>query len=326
MKNCIGIDFGSSNTFIYVPNKGSVYNEPTIIAINTNKKSVVETGYLASKMIGKTSKDVHLYRPVIKGVVARINPSILYLKKAFKEAKIGRGIEKYSVLFPVPSDITPVERQALVTIANSIGFKNVFFENQGLLAQMGSVIDDETKRGSLIVNIGGGITDIVVSVAKEIVIAKSSYFSGDLIDQTILRYLRSKHHLLIGEKTAEYIKMKIGSVEIYPENRLIEVSGRDITSSLPHSIILSTNEIRNVVLPKMEELIDSINDVLSVIPPEIATDILSDGVCISGGGALLSGMREFLEKRLNIPVRLAPDPITSVVNGMRIYIQKHLTK
>ncbi len=324
MKNCIGIDFGSSNTFIYVPNKGSVYNEPTLIAINSANKKVVETGYLAAKMIGRTNKDVNIYRPVVKGVVARINPSILYLKKAFKDAKIQKSIDKYSFLFSIPSDITPVEKQALITVAEAIGAKDVIFENQGLLAQMGSIIDDETKRGSLIVNIGGGITDIVVSVSKDIIIAKSSYFSGDLLDQTILRYLRTKHHLLIGEKTAEYIKMKIGSVEIYPENRLIEVSGRDITSSLPHSIILSTNEIRNVILPKMEELIDTITDALAIIPPEIASDIMADGISISGGGSLLAGMREFLEKRLNLPVRLAPDPLTGVVNGMRMYIQKYV--
>ncbi len=324
MKNCIGIDFGTSNTFIYVPSKGSVYNEPTLIAINPTKKEVVETGYLAAKLIGRTSNDVNIYRPVLKGVVARVNPSILYLKNAFKEAKLEKSLEKYAVLFAVPSEITPVEKKALESIASSLGFKEVYFENQGLLAQMGSIADDETKKGSLIVNIGGGITDVVVSVGKDVNIAKSSYFSGDLIDQTILRYLRTKHHLLIGEKTSEYIKMKIGSVEIYPENRLIEVSGRDITTSLPHSIILSTNEIRNVILPKFEELIDTICDTLALVPPEIASDIISEGICISGGGALLAGMREFLEKRLNLSVRLAPDPLTSVVNGMRYYIQKYL--
>ncbi len=324
MKNCIGIDFGTSNTFIYVPEKGSVYNEPTLIAMNINKKKVEETGYLASKLIGKTTKDVQVYHPIIKGVVARINPSIFYLQKAFKEAKINKIINKYDVLFPVPSDITPVEKQALTKIADELGFKEAHFANQGLLANLGSSFEDDTKRGSLIINIGGGITDIVVSVDKNIIVNKSSYFSGELLDQAILRHIRTKHHLLIGEKAAEYIKMKIGSVEIYPENRLIEVSGKDITSSLPHSIILSTNEIRNVILPKMEELIDAISDTLAVIPAEIASDILNDGVCISGGGALLAGIREFLEKRLNLPVRIAPDPLTSVVNGMRLYIQKYL--
>lgn len=324
MKNCIGIDFGTCNTFIYVPDKGSVYNEPTLIAINTSKKKVEETGYLASKLIGRTSKDVEVYHPVLKGVIARINPSIFYLEKAFKEAKINKIINKNSVLFPVPSDITSVEKQALETVAHNLGFKEAIFANQGLLANIGSSFDQETKRGSLIVNIGGGITDIVVSVSKDIIVAKSTFFSGQLLDQALLRHIRVKHHLLIGEKAAEYIKMKIGSVEIYPENRLIEVSGKDITSSLPHSIILSTNEIRNVLLPKMEELIDTISDTLALIPPEVAADIVSDGICISGGGALLAGMREFLEKRLNLPVRLAPDPLTNVVNGMRIYIQKYL--
>lgn len=324
MKNCIGIDFGSSNTFIYVENKGSIYNEPTLIALNTKQKKVLETGYLAAKMIGRTPKDVSIISPVEKGVVARINPSILYLKNAFKEAKFNKKLNKFSILFPIPSDITPVEKQALQTVANALGADEVIFENQGMLAELGSSIDEEVKKGSLIVNIGGGITDVVVSVSKDIIIAKSSTYSGSILDQAILRYLRTKHHLLIGEKTAEYIKMKIGSIELYPENRLIEVSGRDITTSLPHSIILSTNEIRNVLLPKTDELIETITDVLAITPPEIASDIISNGICISGGGALLAGTREYLENKLSIPIRLAPDPITSVINGMRTYIEKFI--
>ena len=155
-----------------------------------------------------------------------------------------------------------------------------------------------------------------------IILSISSYFSVNLLDQTILRHLIKKHHLLVGEKTAEFIKMKIGSVEIYPENRLIEVSGRDISTSLPHSIILSTTEIRSILLPKLDELIDAVTDVLALTPPELSADIISSGVCISGGGALLSGIREYMEKSLNIPVRIAPDPLTSVVNGMRYLINK----
>ncbi len=323
MKKCIGIDFGTCNTFIYIPGRGSIYNEPTLIAINTSLKKIIETGYLASKMIGRTPKDVIVYHPVENGVVARINPSVLYLKNAFKEAKFKTRLDSYSVLFGVPSNITPVEKKALVTIANELGIKDVIFENQGYLASLGAGIEEETKKGNLMINIGGGVTDIVVCSADNIIISKSSRFSGNMLDETILRHLRKKHHLLIGEKTAEFIKMKIGSVEIYPENRLIEVSGRDINTSLPHSIILSTSEIRSILLPKMEELLDSITDVLAFTPPEISADIISNGICIGGGGALLSGMREYLEKSLNIPVRIAPDPLTSVINGMRTYIEKN---
>ena len=322
MKKCIGIDFGTSNTFIYIPSKGSIYNEPTLIAINTKQQKMVETGYLAAKMIGRTPADITVIHPVEDGMVARINPSILYLKNALKEAKLNKNIETYSVMFGVPSDITPVEKNALITIANSLGINDVILENQGLLAYLGSTIDEDTRKGALTINIGGGITDIVVTSKNDIILSKSSYFSGNLLDQTILRHLRKKHHLLVGEKTAEFIKMKIGSVEIYPENRLIEVSGRDISTSLPHSIILSTTEIRSILLPKLDELIDAVTDVLALTPPELSADIISSGVCISGGGALLSGIREYMEKSLNIPVRIAPDPLTSVVNGMRYLINK----
>ena len=322
MKKCIGIDFGTSNTFIYIPSKGSIYNEPTLIAINTKQQKMVETGYLAAKMIGRTPADITVVHPVEDGMVARINPSILYLKNALKEAKLNKNIETYSVMFGVPSDITPVEKNALITIANSLGINDVILENQGLLAYLGSTIDEDTRKGALTINIGGGITDIVVTSKNDIILSKSSYFSGNLLDQTILRHLRKKHHLLVGEKTAEFIKMKIGSVEIYPENRLIEVSGRDISTSLPHSIILSTTEIRSILLPKLDELIDAVTDVLALTPPELSADIISSGVCISGGGALLSGIREYMEKSLNIPVRIAPDPLTSVVIGMRYLINK----
>ncbi len=322
MKKCIGVDFGTSNTFIYAPNKGSVYNEPTLVVINVKQEKLVETGFLAVKMIGRTSPDVQVIHPVNNGVVSRINPSYLYLKNAFKEAKIDKNLDTYSILFGVPSDITPVEKNALIEIASKLGIKKVILENQGLLASIGSGVEDDTKKGNLTINIGGGITDICVTTGRDLILSKSTYFSGNLLDQTILRHLRKKHHLLIGEKTAEFIKMKIGSVEIYPENRLIEVSGRDISTSLPHSIIISTSEIRSILLPKLDELIDAITDVLSLTPPEISSDIISNGVLISGGGALLSGMREYLEKSLNIPVRIAPDPLTSVINGMRIYIDK----
>ena len=320
MKKCIGVDFGTSNTFIYTPSKGSVYNEPTILAINTKQEKLVETGFLAAKMIGRTPADIQIIHPVKNGVVARINPSYLYLKNAFKEAKIDKNFDSYSILFSIPSDITPVEKNALIEIANKLGIKKVILENQGLLATIGSGIEEDSKKGNLTINIGGGITDICVVSGKDLILAKSSYFSGNLLDQTILRHLRKKHHLLVGEKTAEFIKMKIGSVEIYPENRLVEVSGRDISTSLPHSIIISTSEIRSVLLPKLDELIDAVTDVLALTPPEISADIISNGICISGGGALLSGIREYLEKTLNIPVRIAPDPLTSVVNGMRLYI------
>ncbi len=320
MKKIIGIDFGTSNTFIYVPNKGSVYNEPTVIALDPKQKRVIETGYLAAKMIGRSSEDISIIHPVVRGVIARINPSILYLRNALKEAKLGHNFDQYSALFAVPSDVTPVEKNAIKTVANSLGITETYLVNQGFLATLGAS-NDEERPGKLCVNIGGGITDIVVSSGKNIIRSASSYFSGNLIDEAILRHLRKKHNLLVGAKTAEFIKMKIGSVEIYPENRLIEVSGQNMTTLLPQSIVLSTTEIHSVCLSKTDELIDAVTDVLALTPPEIASDIIANGILLCGGGALLTGMREYLEKNLTIPVRIGPDPLTSVINGIRVYIR-----
>ena len=320
MKKVIGIDFGTSNTFIYVPNKGSVYNEPTVIALDVKQRKVIETGYLAAKMIGRTSKDITISYPVVNGVIARINPSIQYLRKALKEAKFGNSYSDYVALFSVPSSLTPVEKNAIKTISDALDFSDYLCVNQGLLATIGAS-NDEEKSGKLCVNIGGGITDIVVSSNNNIIQASSSYFCGNLLDEAILRYLRKKHSLLVGKKTAEFIKMKIGSVEINPENRLIEVSGMNITTQVPQSIVISTVEIHKVCVSKMDELVDAITDVLALTPPELSNDIIANGICLCGGGALLAGMREYLEKVLSIPVRIGPDPITSVVNGMRIYIR-----
>lgn len=320
MKKVIGIDFGTSNTFIYAPSKGSVYNEPTVIALDVKQKKVIETGYLAAKMIGRTSKDTTICYPVENGVIARINPSILYLKKALKEAKLGGSFSDYIALFSVPSSITPVEKNALKMVSDALDFADFMCVNQGLLATMGAS-NNEEKSGKLCVNIGGGITDIVVSSNNNIIHAASSYFSGNLLDEAILRYLRKKHSLLVGKKTAEFIKMKIGSVEERPENRLIEVSGMNISTQLPQSIVISTVEIHKEISSKMVELVDAITDVLALTPPELSSDIIANGILLCGGGALLSGMREYLERNLSIPVRIGPDPITSVVNGMRLYIR-----
>ncbi len=322
MKKIIGIDFGTSNTFIYVPNKGSVYNEPTVIALDKKQKRVVETGYLAAKMIGRTNQDTTIVYPVSRGVIARINPSIEYLKKAFKEAKLGRNLDQYTALFPIPSYATPVEKRALKDVAESLGFSDVLFVNQGLLATLGAS-NDEEKSGKLCVNIGGGVTDIVVSSNNTLIQAASSYFCGNLLDEVILRYIRKKYSLVIGKKTAEFIKMKIGSVEMTPENRLLEVSGMNITTQIPQSIIISTTELHGTFKNKFEELAEAVTDVLALTPPELSNDIIVNGICLTGGGSLLAGMRERMEKALGIPVRIGPDPLTSVVNGMRVYIRDY---
>ncbi len=322
MKKVIGIDLGTSNTFIYLPSKGVVFSEPTVIALKNKDKSVMEIGYLASKMIGRVSDDIEVIKPIKNGVIARINPTIKFLNEAFKRSSI-RSIKGYTVIFSTKSDITPVEKNAYLDVCRSFDVADCIFVNQAQLASLGSGISSKDLKGTLHINLGGGSTSIVAISSKDILVSRPSYFSGNLLDEAIMRYLRKERHLIIGEKASEYIKMKIGSVEYSPENRLLEVPGRDIVTSLPHNVTISTNEVKNIILPLVEQLLDHINDVLIVTPPEIASDIQENGGIISGGTALLTGIREYIEKKLNLSIRIAPDPIAAVANGMRIYINEN---
>lgn len=320
MKKFIGIDLGTSNTFIYHSSKGIIFSEPSVIAIDIKSTNVMEIGYLAAKMIGRTPEDIDVIKPILRGVPARMNPTINLIKEALKRNGI-KSLHGYNVLFSNPCGITPIEKKAMYEIATSLGANEVFFENQAKLASYGSGTAFKENRGTMHINLGAGTTNIIVASGDKIIVSKDSIFSGNLLDEAILRYLRKQRHLLVGSKTAEFIKMKIGSVELTPENRLLEVSGRDILTSLPHNVNISTNEVKNILVPLADLLIDSINDALTLTPPELASDITESGVVISGGTSLLAGIREYIEKSINIPVRLSPDPVAAVANGMKTYIK-----
>ena len=321
MKKFIGIDFGTSNTFVYLNGKGIIYSEPSIIAIDKNTNAVIETGFLASKMIGRSAENVEIIHPIKRGVPARFKPCIQLLETALKKVKM-KSLRGYQILFSIPSDITPIEKSIYVDLAKQLDANDVIFENQAKLASLGAGVSFKENRGTMHINIGGGTSNIIVMSNDRVLVSKSSIFCGNLLDEAILRYLRKQRHLLIGNKTAEFIKMKIGSLEASPENRLLEVAGRDILTSLPHNVTISTNEVKQILLPLAELLVDAINDALIITPPEIASDITETGVVISGGSSLLSGIREYIEKNINIPVRMAPDPIAGVANGMANYIKE----
>lgn len=320
MKKFIGIDLGTSNTFIYVSGKGIIFSEPSAIAFDTKTTEVLEIGYHAAKLIGRTNDSIEVIKPIQRGVPARMNPTINLIRKALKKGDI-KSLNNYKILFAIPCDITPIEKKALNDIAIELGVEEVVFENQAKLALIGSGISLKENRGNMHINLGAGTSNIIITSGEQILVSKSSVFCGNLVDEAILRYLRKQRHLIVGSKTAEFIKMKIGSLESTPENRLLEVSGRDILTSLPHNVNISTNEVRNILLPLAELLIDNINDALVLTPPELASDISENGVVISGGTSLLAGMREYIEKRINIPVRLAPDPVAAVINGMKLYFK-----
>lgn len=322
----VGIDLGSSNLIIYIPGKGIIYNEPNVVAYNQASNRVVATGYLALRMLGKEPENVRVVRPVNHGVISSISKETLLIKAILKVKKHRRLIKNAHLIVSAPSEMSEVNMLSLKKIAKNFDAKSIEIKSQSYLALLGCESSDTSTRGNLIVTIGGGCSDISVTSGTKLLISRTSSFCGKDIDEAISRHLRKKHRLIIGEKTCEYIKMKIGSLEQFPENRLLEVSGRDLVTSLPNSIIISTIEIKQVITPIIAPLIESITDCLEITPPEIASDVIDSGIMICGGSASLGGIREYLENNLNITVRVVADPAYAVMNGIKNVIHQSRAK
>ena len=318
MKKVLGIDLGSSSTIIYLPKKGIVYNEPTVIAINKDHGKVDSYGYLAFKQLGKAQDPIKVIRPVQNGVINDGPAAVSFLKQVLKELKLTKYAKRATVIFSCPSEFSQIEQSALRNVARKLDCRNVQFHTSSYLSALGGIQDSAAKKAAFVCNIGGGLTDISVLTGGNVIISKSLNFSGRLLDEAIIRHLRKNHHLIIGTKTAEYIKMKIGSVEAFPENRLLEVSGIDLVSSLPHSVVISTSELKTSLVNCLSPLVDALTDCLELTPPEIASELIESGLVLSGGTSLLNGLREYLENALNISVRVAMEPTNTVANGMKI--------
>lgn len=323
MKNVIGIDLGSSSTIVYLPKKGIIYNEPTVVAINTEKNKVESYGYLAFKLLGKEQAPIKVVRPVKNGVINDGPAAVHFLRSVLKELKLLNKVKRATVILSCPSEYSQIEQSALRNVARKLDMKHVVIHTSSYLSALGGISDSAANKAAFVCNLGGGLTDISVLTNGKVIISKSVNFSGRVLDEAIIRHLRKNHHLIIGTKTAEYIKMKIGSVEAFPENRLLEVSGIDIVSSLPHSVVISTSELKSSLSSCLGPLVDALIDCLELIPPEVASELIESGLVISGGTSLLGGLREYLENALNISVRIAMDPTSAVSNGMKILAHKN---
>lgn len=318
MRKTISIDLGTVNTQVFVPNHGVIFNEPTCIALDAKTNHTHLIGYEASKLIGRTPDGIKIVSPLQHSVISDLDATLKFIKAIFKLSRQRVSLKRCNLIISSPSQITPVERSTFVTLGTRLGASKVIVENKAKLAAIGSGLDVNSSKGSMIVDVGGGTTDVCVVSIGEVVVAKSIISAGLSIDENIIRYMRVNHHLKIGEKNAEYIKMKIGTVEEKPENRLLQISGVNIETSLPHSVIITTAAISEVIKPTIDDIIDCVRDTLFITPPALAGDIVESGIVISGGVSLLAGMRECLEKRLNVPVRISSDPLSSVIEGARL--------
>ncbi|PID83231.1 rod shape-determining protein [Candidatus Campbellbacteria bacterium] len=316
----LGIDLGTANVLVYLPNKGVVINEPSVVAISEDKKKILAIGAEAKTMIGKTPDEIIAYKPMKDGVIAdyRVTEAMLayFIKKA-----VGKfALFKPEVMISVPAGINSTERRAVIEAAMKAGAKKAYIVKEPILGAIGSGMKIEEATGRMIVDIGGGTTDVAVISLGGIVCANSVKSAGNKIDKAIVDYVKKTYNLAIGEKTAEKIKIEVGSaVPFEPNEELkIKVSGRDYTTELPKTIEVSTNDVVKAISKNLGEMIKAIKDVLAQTPPELASDVIESGITLTGGTSQLRRLPQLVEEQTKVKAFIADDPLTCVARGTGI--------
>lgn len=318
----VGIDLGTVNTLVLVKDKGIVIREPSVVAIHKKSRQVLAIGTEAKRMLGRTPIPIEAVRPLRDGVISDFDAteSMLrhFVQKIHKNPKSGFSIPKIPrprIVIGIPSGVTEVERRAVQDAALSAGAREAFLIEEPMAAAIGAGLPIDDPEGNLIVDIGGGTTEIAVISMGGMVNNKSIRIAGDELDLDIVNYMRIRYGLLIGEKTAENLKLEIGSAVPLKEEKEAVVRGRDLNSGLPKSLKVSSTEIREGMMSTINQMIGALTDVLENTPPEILSDILERGVVVTGGGALLRGLDKKIAEETKMPVFIAEDPLTTVVRG-----------
>lgn len=320
MAKDIGIDLGTANVLIYVKGEGVVLNEPSVVALDIENKRILAVGKDANAMLGRTPGKVKTIRPIKDGVIADFEVTQAMLNEFINKISGKRSLIRPKILICCPSNITQVEKNAIKEAAESTGAKKVFLEEEPRVAAIGSGMDINSPHANMIVDIGGGTTDIAVLSIGGIVTSLSIKIAGNTLDKDIKKYIKHKYKLLIGDKTAENIKIKIGTVNKNSKEEKMEVKGRNLMSGLPNTIEISSKEVEEAIHESIEELVKAIKSVLEITPPELSADIVDKGLILTGGGCLIQGLPEILEKQLHIPVVIAASPLTSVIDGAGILL------
>lgn len=317
----IGIDLGTANVLIYIKGQGIVLDEPSVVALDVESKKIVAVGKEAKEMLGRTPGKVKSIRPLKDGVIADFEVTDIMLNHFIRKVKGRNFISKPRILICCPSNITQVEKNAIREAADRTGAKKVFLEEEPKVAAVGAGLDISKPSGNMVIDIGGGTTDIAVLSLGGIVNSSSLKIAGNTFDNDIIEYIKDKYKLLIGERTAEDIKINIGTV--YPDNRdeKVEVKGRDLVTGLPHSVTICSGEIEEALRESMYKIVSKIKAVLEDTPPELAADIIDKGIVLTGGGAMVNGLDKLLQHELNVPVYLAESPLTCVVEGTGILLE-----
>ncbi|MFH1781020.1 MAG: rod shape-determining protein [Patescibacteria group bacterium] len=320
----LGIDLGTANTLVYVKDKGIVINEPSVVAINEKTNQLLAVGQEAKMMIGKTPAHITASRPLRDGVVSDFEVAEKMLKHFI--SKVNK--ENYStlpkprVVIAIPIGVTEVERKAVEDAALAAGARQVFLIEEAMAAAIGSRLPVQESTGNIIVDIGGGTTEIAVISLSGIVNAKSLRIAGEKLNQDIINYCREKFNIMLGEKTAEEVKIKIGTAMSLKENEEIEakIRGRDLVTGLPKEIIITSNNIKDAMNKTIGIIVDNIKSTIETTPPELVADIYDRGICLTGGGALIPNLDQRIKDYLKIPVYVIDDPQTAVVRGTGIIL------
>jgi len=322
-KNDVGIDLGTANTLVYVSGRGIVVNEPSVIAVNQKTGHIVAVGTEAKRMVGRTPGHIVATRPLVDGVISDFEVTEEMLRYF-----INRALESPTSFFSrprvvigIPSGITEVERRAVKDAALSAGAREAYLVEEPMAAAIGVRLEVQDPLGNMVVDIGGGTSDIAVVSLGGIVASKNLRIAGDRLNQDIIQYARDEFKLLLGERTAEDLKIAIGSVLPQPMALEATMRGRDLVTGLPREVLVTDVDIREAMKGSISTLIKSVRETIEVTPPELVADIIHRGIVLVGGGSLLRGLEQLIERETRIPVRVAEDPLTAVVRGAGIILE-----
>ncbi len=318
----IGIDLGTANSLVYLKNKGIVINEPTVAAVNTKTNKIMAVGEEAKKMLGRTPPHISVVRPLINGVISDFDMTQEFLRELLRRLRTNRVLSYRRAILAIPNDLTEVERKSVEDAAVNTGCSHVFLMESPIAAALGAGLPIAEPTASLIVDIGGGTTDIDVISLGGTVVSKTLKIAGDKFNEDITRFVRDEFRLAIGESTAEFAKISVGSALPTNEKLDVAIRGRDFATGLPREVIIKDNHVRVALSKSLISIVESIHEVIETTPPELVGDILSRGIYLCGGGALLRGIGELINKEVCVPVHIVENPLTCVARGLGAMVEE----
>ena len=311
----IGIDLGTANTLVYMQGKGIVMREPSVVAVDVKKDEVMAVGSEAKEMIGRTPGSISAVRPLKDGVIADFEVTSAMMRYFIKRAVKSTLFHRPRLIVCIPSGVTEVERRAVLEAGRNAGARDVELIEEPMAAAIGVGLRVEEAAGSMIVDIGGGTSEVAVISLGDIVTAQSVRVAGDDFDEAIISYIKKKYNLLIGERTAEDLKITLGSAFPYENETTMDVKGRNLVDGLPKNIVISAEEVREALADPVSAIVDAIKSTLERTPPELSADIIDNGIMLTGGGALLRGLDMLINRETGMPVHVAEDPLDCVAIG-----------